>query len=149
MINQIKNDIIKTLDKYKDNLWYVKVSGCSYGDPYDGDNRRYDWSKEDIYVGSKNDVEKVINLQHMSPKIEQFDFNKHNIVEMINAQEEYKKIYVPRSAGDIVLYQGQECRVTGFSGMNAWINFKGEGTLLNEDETKKLKLIKSKYWGES
>ena len=116
--------------------------------PYDGDNRRYDWSKERIYVGDKNDVDKVINLQYLSPKIELFNFDKHHLVEMIDAQEEYEKLYVPKSAGDIVLYQGQECRVSGFSNENAWIDFNGEGIMLNKNETKKLKLLKSKYWGE-
>jgi len=149
MIKQIKKDLNEVFDKYKDKLWCVKVSGCSYGDPYEYDAKRYDWSKENIYIGSKEDVTKVISLQYLSYKIEPFDLEKHTFGEMIDAQQEYKELFVPKMSGDTVEYQGQECRVSGFSGTDIWINLNEESILLKGKEKKNLKLLYSKYWSEN
>jgi len=146
MITKIKEDLNKVFDKYQDKLWYVKVSGCSYGDPYEYDAKRYDWSNENIYVGSKENVNQVISLQYLSYKIEPFNLEKHIFGKMIDAKKEYVKAYVPKMSGDIVEYQGQECKVSGFSGLDPWIIFNGEGLLLKDKEKKNLKLLYSIYW---
>lgn len=148
---EILDNINNILNKYNDKLWYVKINGCEYGDPYEYDNNSYPWEIETVYYGDYDLVNKLIGLQYLSYKIEKFDIKKHRIFDIEDAQESFNKIYKPKMVGDVVEYEGDQYKVTGFNDDGGiWIkDMNGKDLHIDKNEAKKCKLVYSEYYNKN
>lgn len=139
-------DLKETLQKYDGQLWYIKCNGMMITNEYLSGMNKYNYVKEFVYIGSEEDVRKVMDLLYWRYTMEKFDITKHKILHLKdNPKKDYEDAWIPQCCSDIIEYRGKEYKIEGFRGRNPVIKLEDNKEIELKDKTE-YKLVKSYFY---